>query len=728
MFSRPSIPTQLKPEPRFLWITFCLVLLERCPELKTDIQSLPNSMPGLYDRLLSTIPEEKGKEAHQALQWLAFAERPLYLEELAEAAIISSKADGSPYTHSSTSYAIDDICSGLITKIPTIEHRTYREKVVFAHHTLRDYLMSGGIESPRAAIFAIKAIDAQLMISYASLNYYLSSILHAPLSAEKLNGLPFLGYVANYWYRHVGAVTANIPMPEDLVDLAVKLLDENYKSRAWHDLHTAFIVKPDKHELTRLLFSSEGQDIRLLLFGPKGQEMLHLLFNCEEHGMMDLLIGFEGQANTNLRDFRFPPPLYYASCFGWIEVVRRLISRGNLGYDMEWSSSFIGTALQAASYCGHYYVSGMLLKAGADANAASGCYGHPVQAAACGGHAKLIDLLIRFRADIDAEGGDYGNALVAAARWGHEAAVIKLTENGAKLNAKGSRAYPTALYAASLHGHREVVARLLHWGADPNKEYGDGKFALLAAVQRGHKDIVALLIKYGAFLDQKCHSGLNVGELTLHMAAEGGHTGLVRLLLTWPCIDADSLNEKGLTPLLIAVSHGHTAIVQLLLYKGVNSRSRDGTGSTALMIAVSHGYLDVVRLLLKHNEETGNTNIYLQTSTSLMMAISGGNQGLVLLLLEFGAGQGRFNGHDKTPLMTAIDMGHEAITFLLLQHGAKIDDTDGAGNKPIDVAVSKGYPTIEKLLRFGEGEKAIGGRDRWWKCNSRVRDSWIKTS
>ena len=144
---------------------------------------------------------------------------------------------------------------------------------------------------------------------------------------------------------------------------------------------------------------------------------------------------------------------------------------------------------------------------------------------------------------------------------------------------------------------------------------------------------------------------------------------------------------------------------------GIDVKARDISGSTALMIAVSHGYPDVVRLLLKHNEETGNTNIYGQISKSLITAVSGGNQVLVLLLLEFGAALGRPDGNGQTPLMTATEMGHEAIAFLLLQHGAKID-ADESG-KAIDVAVSKGYRTIEKLLKFGEGEKAIADRDRW---------------
>ena len=667
------------------------------------MQALPKSMPEVFNRLLSSIPEGTEKQAHQVLQWLAFAERPLYMEELAEAATISSKADGSPYTRLPTSYSINDICSGMIILIPSIEGGKYRERVVFAHHTLRDYLVTGVILSPRAAIFEVKSIEAQLMISYACVNYFLSSIFDAPLYAMKPNGLPLLAYVANHWYKHVQAVIANTTMPEDLGNLIIKLLDERYKSGKRLERRTNW------------------------MFWPEGQETTHILSGSEPLGIKDLLVVIDGEEEMFREVFRFSPPLYYASSLGWIELVRMLISRGDLDHDTEGSSDFFGTALQVASYHGHYHISKMLLKAGADANSASGYYGNPVQAAACGGHAKLIHLLLVFGADIDAKGGVYGNALVAAAQGSHEAAVIILTEYDAELNAEGSEEYPTALYAASLNGHRGVVARLLHWGADPNKEYVHGKSALQAAINGYHEDIVELLIEYGASLDQKCDSGLNVGELTLQMAVKHGDINLVRSLLTWPRIDANSPNEEGLSPLLIAVSHGHADIVRALLnnrWKTIDWRAKDRSGSTALMIAARYGYLDVVRVILEHCGRTQDTGP--QASSSLMMAVRGGNQGLVALLLKFGAAQGHHNQSDQIPLMTAIDMRHEAITFLLLQHGAKID-ANGSGNKPIEVAVSKRYRVIEKLLKFGEGKKAIADRDDWWKTVSRVRDDdWDK--
>ena len=642
-------------------------------------------MPGVFDYLLSSIPEGKEKQAHQALQWLAFTERPLRLKELTEAINISSKAEGSPYTRLPTSYAISDICSGLITSVSTLEF------VFFAHRSLRDYLMAGVIVSQRAANFKLQAINAQLMISYASLNCLLSDV---PFSARGPIGSPLQNYVTKYWYRHVQAVTADMTMPEDLGNLAIKLLDERYKI--------------GKRRLTDIsLFKERG-------LSP-GIKHFSVAINGEE---------------TCGEPWFFPPPLYYASCLGWIELVRMLISRGDRDLDTDWPSNFFGTPLHVASYRGHHHISKMLLNAGAGAKSASDYYGNPVQAAACGGHAKLVELLSMFGADIDAKGGVYGNALVAAAKGGHKTAVDMLTEHGAELNAEGNEDYPTALYAASLNGHQEVVARLLHWGADPNREYTHGKSALRAAIKGGHEDIVVLLVEYGASLDQKCHSGPNDGELALHMAVKHGYVDLMRSLLTWPCVNADSPNEEGLSPLLIAVSHSQAEMVRALLdnrWKTIDLRAKDRSGSTALMIAARFGYLDVVRVILEHYDRTQETGP--QASNAFMMAVSGGNQGLVALLLEFGATPGRSNRYDQIPLTVAIELGFTAITFLLLQYGAKIDDTDGSGNKPIDVAVSKGYRTIEKLLKFGEGKKAIADRDSWWKTVSRVKDDgWVRVT
>ncbi len=176
------------------------------------------------------------------------------------------------------------------------------------------------------------------------------------------------------------------------------------------------------------------------------------------------------------------------------------------------------------------------------------------------------------------------------------------------------------------------------------------------------------------------------------MAAQGDHRDLVEQLLRRRNINVNYQDKDGLSPLMIAVSRGHEAVVHFLLEKGVDRTPTDKDGLTALM-----------------------------------MAVIGGNQGLVVLLLdhglfrEHGAGVNAKNNYGKMPLMLAVEEGHEAIVYLLLQHGATIEAPDRSGRTPIDVAVSKGYQIIEKLLGFGESGTAIADRERFWKTFSRIQ-------
>ena len=54
---------------------------------------------------------------------------------------------------------------------------------------------------------------------------------------------------------------------------------------------------------------------------------------------------------------------------------------------------------------------------------------------------------------------------------------------------------------------------------------------------------------------------------------------------------------EGYTPLSLAVSAGHNAVVRLLLREGVNLNASDGQGVTALMHAAMHGYAELIDLL-----------------------------------------------------------------------------------------------------------------------------------
>lgn len=53
---------------------------------------------------------------------------------------------------------------------------------------------------------------------------------------------------------------------------------------------------------------------------------------------------------------------------------------------------------------------------------------------------------------------------------------------------------------------------------------------------------------------------------------------------------------------MLAVSHGNTDMVKMLLAAGADINIQDEDGSTALMCAAEHGRIDIVKILLTHTD------------------------------------------------------------------------------------------------------------------------------
>jgi hypothetical protein len=69
--------------------------LKRCLKvslIREALQHLPKTLDETYSRMLSAIDEAYREDAKNALIWLAFSERPLQLEELAEATVIHPRS------------------------------------------------------------------------------------------------------------------------------------------------------------------------------------------------------------------------------------------------------------------------------------------------------------------------------------------------------------------------------------------------------------------------------------------------------------------------------------------------------------------------------------------------------------------------------------------------------------------------------------------------------------
>jgi len=123
----------------------------------------------------------------------------------------------------------------------------------------------------------------------------------------------------------------------------------------------------------------------------------------------------------------------------------------------------------------------------------------------------------------------------------------------------------SALFVAVELKHKEVIALLLRYGADPNGiQESDQVRPLLKSVQLKDLDVARALLEAGA--------------------------------------DPNLQNTKGISPLREAVSFGHTALVALLLEYGADPKMKGNLGMTPEEIVNADAYPAVASLLKQHHK------------------------------------------------------------------------------------------------------------------------------
>ena len=105
--------------------------------------------------------------------------------------------------------------------------------------------------------------------------------------------------------------------------------------------------------------------------------------------------------------------------------------------------------------------------------------------------------------------------LVEAAADGDAQFVKRLTSNAINVDAANGDGF-TALNAASITGHTDIVSYLLAKGANPDKQVGPKKTSVLMnAIEDGHTESVDLLLQSGAdpnLADSQGNTALTVAE------------------------------------------------------------------------------------------------------------------------------------------------------------------------------------------------------------------------
>ena len=248
------------------------------------------------------------------------------------------------------------------------------------------------------------------------------------------------------------------------------------------------------------------------------------------------------------------------------------------------------------------------------------------------GDEAQVKLLLSKAVSVHTKDEDGLSILHLAAAEGHEPVVKLLLDSGANIDSRSSGAADTTpLFLAVSQGHRNVLCLLLDRNADIDAKSGNnGTTALSQAAFTGNVEFVQVLSERGADLDVEDFSGL----IALDHAVKAGQDAVVRAILEAKAA-ADEETHRApdqRTLLEVAVNHGYSDAIKLLLLKGGDINATDEkTAKTLLHEAAARGSLEQAMLLSSHGADISAQDCY--RLTALDCAVRFGHSAVVTYML-----------------------------------------------------------------------------------------------
>eukprot|EP00397_Hematodinium_sp_SG-2012_P000624 GEMP01000625.1.p1 GENE.GEMP01000625.1~~GEMP01000625.1.p1 ORF type:complete len:1823 (+),score=417.36 GEMP01000625.1:100-5568(+) len=407
------------------------------------------------------------------------------------------------------------------------------------------------------------------------------------------------------------------------------------------------------------------------------------------------------KADPNVSGKTMSTELFRAADVNDIDMVRTLVHRGS---NLEQKNPKFGrTALFAAAALLTTEAMGILLRAGANANAADDLGQTALFVCSPGS----VSLLIDAKADPNHKTLLDENALFAVSTVQKLEALVKAKCNVDHRDAKGK----TCLFVAMESGHIDICERLIHdYQVDPN--HGDSQGRTCVSVARGRGDrqeflgIVEALQRRQTDLERILLKGTLVelerlaepGELTYTDSKTGQHYGFIVAgrdpmlpdtvemfkKLEQAEIDLQQRDQLGRTCFFVAAQTGNITAMQYLLTAQCNVNDADNEQQTPLFVAVRGGDITSFQFLIDNHADKDAVSDVLGESL-LFPAIRSGKQDMVKAVLDISKhlefDLTRENHEGVTPLLEAVRQDDSAILKLVLESGAKVNAKAGGDQK-----------------------------------------------
>ncbi|CAM9523436.1 unnamed protein product [Scytosiphon promiscuus] len=295
--------------------------------------------------------------------------------------------------------------------------------------------------------------------------------------------------------------------------------------------------------------------------------------------------------------------------------------------------------------------------------------GVELHTAAVFGHPRgVAAILSKGSIDIDRHDHTGWTALMYAARDGHSRVVQLLLNEGASVSAAGAT---DVLLISSYFGHLPVTKMLMKAGAEIEAATSAGQTSLSVAAQGGHSDVMRELIAGGANVDTRRKNGAT----PLFLSAYCGGVEAVGHLLSGGANALMTIPDppwQACVPLDVAAQGGHSGVVrELVQQRGIRGCSGEGGGFRALLLAANFQHVDIVAMLT-------DAGVADTTGEVLLRMIANGHAEMAMSLL--------YERHLKG---------------IPLDEATYVNPTGGQlGETPLSVCLEVSRPSSPRILRW----------------------------
>ncbi|XP_010930296.2 ankyrin repeat-containing protein At5g02620-like [Elaeis guineensis] len=219
-----------------------------------------------------------------------------------------------------------------------------------------------------------------------------------------------------------------------------------------------------------------------------------------------------------------------------------------------------------------------------------------------------------------------------------------------------------------------------------SKQNQDGETALYIAAEMGHIGVVREILSVSDVQSASLKATNNFDAF--HIAARKGHLEVLKVFLhSFPAL-AMTTDSSNSTALYTAATQGHTNVVDLLLETDASlAKIARSNGKTALHSAARMGHVEVVKSLLREDPSLG-LRTDKKGQTAIHMAVKGHSVEIVLELLRtYPSVASLEDNKGNTPLHIATRKGrHEIMQALLSVDGIKVNAVNRAGETALSIA------------------------------------------